>query len=75
MQGTIAEICRESEGHPVRSAWDRGVRSYAGELFEAYITGKGLHPDDADDRIGKIADADLLNGARDWSQYSYGGCP
>ena len=74
MQGTIAEICREIECHPARSAWDRGVRSYAGELFEAYMTGKGLHPYDADGRIGKITDADLLNGAGDWSRYSYGGC-
>lgn len=74
MQGTIAAISREIESYPVRSAWGRGVRSYAEELFEAYMTNKGLRIDDTDARIGKITDADLLNGAKDWSQYSYGRC-
>ena len=72
MQRIIAEIYQEIESHPVRSAWDKGVRSYAEELFETYITNMNLRIDDAKTRIGKIVDADLLNGARDWSQYSYG---
>ncbi len=29
MQRVIAEIYQEIENHPVRSAWDKGVRSYA----------------------------------------------
>lgn len=74
MQRIIAEIYQEIESHPVRSAWDKGVRSYAEELFETYITNMNLRIDDAKTRIGKIVDADLLNGASDWSQYSYGGC-
>ncbi len=74
MQRIIAEIYREIKSHPVRSAWEKGVRSYAEELFETYITGKNLRIDDANTRIGKIVDADLLTGAQDWSQYSYGGC-
>lgn len=44
-----------------RSAWDKGVLSYALELLEDYepqtVTKEGL-----------------LNGAADWSAYSYGGC-
>ena len=74
MQGTIAAISRETENYPVRSAWGRGVRSYVEEFFEAYMTNKGLRIDDTDARIGKITDADLLNGAKDWSQYSYVRC-
>lgn len=74
MQRIIAEVYREIGSHPVRSAWEKGVRSYAEELFETYITGKNLDIRDENTRIGKIMDADLLNGARDWNQYSYGGC-
>ena len=44
-----------------RSAWDKGVLSYALELLESYeptvVTQEGL-----------------LNGASNWSAYSYGGC-
>lgn len=44
---------------PARSAWDRGVKQYAIELVE-----------DAE----SIEPSALLNGARDWREYSYGGC-
>lgn len=45
-----------------RSAWDKGVTEYAIELLE------NLKNTSAED----IREA-LLNGARDWSEYSYGG--
>lgn len=47
-----------------RSAWKRGVKEYALELVESAeieLTPENLK-------------ATLLNGARDWSQYSQGGC-
>jgi hypothetical protein len=47
-----------------RSAWSRGVKSYALEMIERSET--ELTPENA-----KSA---LLNGARDWREYSYGGC-
>jgi hypothetical protein len=47
-----------------RSAWSRGVQSYALELVESAEV--ELTPDNV-----KSA---LLNGAQDWKQYSEGGC-
>ena len=47
-----------------RSAWGRGVKDYALELVESAEV--KLTPENAE--------AALLNGAKDWSQYSYGGC-
>lgn len=71
MQRLIADIKRELAERPGRSAWEKGVRGYAEDLFTSFIENKRL-PDDA--RIGKITEADLLNGAESWEQYSYGGC-
>ena len=47
-----------------RSPWSRGVLIYASELLENIR--------DLDDE--KITEKALLNGARDWKEYSYGGC-
>lgn len=71
MQRVIADIKNEIAGHEAKSAWEMGVRAYARELFADYVDGHHL-PDTA--RIGKLTKEDLLNGARDWEQYSWGGC-
>lgn len=71
MQKRIADIRREIAKHPARSAWDRGCRTYAEELFNEYI--KNLQIKDENVHIEKITEADLLNGANSWRQYSYGG--
>ncbi len=47
-----------------RSAWRRGVKSYALELVESAEI--ELTPDNVQ--------AHLLNGAQNWKQYSEGGC-
>lgn len=72
MQRSIAEIRQDLTTHSARGAWDNGVRSYAVEMFDGYI--ERLHITDSSVRIGKMVEKDLLNGARDWGQYSYGGC-
>ena len=46
-----------------RSAWQRGVIAYAIELI-----------DNLDDSVKEITEKALLNGARDWKEYSEGGC-
>lgn len=46
------------------SAWKRGVKEYALELIDAAEIELTL----------ENAKEVLLNGAKDWSQYSYGGC-
>jgi hypothetical protein len=47
-----------------RSAWKRGVKDYALEMVESAEI--ELTPENVK--------ATLLNGAKDWSQYSHGGC-
>ena len=62
---------------PARSAWARGVRAYAAELLDslrgtaAYAAETGT-PSPLTDR--ETVRAALLNGARDWSEYSWSGC-
>lgn len=68
----IAEIKRAIAERPARSAWDKGCREYAEELFAEVVEHRRL-TDDAE--LGEnITEAEMLNGARDWDQYSYGGC-
>jgi len=50
---------------PARSAWRRGVKAYALEMIES-----------AEGELATVADLqkELLNGAANWREYSYGGC-
>jgi hypothetical protein len=50
-----------------RSAWSRGVKTYAFELVE----GLDASADLSNERLLEKA---MLNGAGDWRQYSEGGC-
>ena len=50
-----------------RSAWSRGVHTYAVELVESLDSLAGLSNETL---LGEA----LLNGAADWQQYSEGGC-
>lgn len=60
-----------------RSAWERGVKAYAGELLTwlrdriTWDRGEG-EPSTLESR--ETVRAALLNGAEDWKQYSWGGC-
>ena len=55
----------------VRSAWDKGVKLYAIELMENLEENREYHGDIINvQHLQKC----LLNGARDWMQYSEGGC-
>ena len=70
----MAEII---EALPARSAWSRAKKEYAAELLSnlrraaAYAAETGT-PSPLTDR--ETVRAALLNGARDWSEYSWGGC-
>lgn len=70
------EKMREAlEAMNTRSAWKRGVNAYALELLEELedaISGGYFDAEDLD--APKMLDKQLLNGARDWAQYSWGGC-
>lgn len=59
-----SELFEILESRKDRSAWNRGVTAYALDMVD------GLELEDVDG----VTEKDLLNGARDWSEYSYGGC-
>jgi hypothetical protein len=64
---TIEMIRNTIETAKTRSAWDRAVNEYALELLEEYENNYGAD-------ACAPCEADLLNGARDWKHYSWGGC-
>ena len=64
---SVNEITRIIEAANPRSAWGRGVKVYALELLEEL-------PDNVDYGSVKALEADMLNGASSWGQYSWGGC-
>jgi len=68
-------IRQEVEARTERSAWGRGVTDYALELVdELEEATKGGYFDLSDLEAPKLIDRQLLNGAADWNQYSWGGC-
>ena len=70
---SIYDNIRETlEARKERSAWGRGVNAYAVDLVDnlqelAAYEGRNPEP-------GKECREWMLNGAQDWSQYSWGGC-
>ena len=71
----IEKVYQSIENEKQRSAWDKGVTEYALELVEhlgEQISNGYFDELDLSDP-GKVKAA-LLNGAADWSQYSWGGC-
>jgi len=57
---TKQEIIAAIESIKTRGAWQTAVKTYALELLE--------------DMEGEFSAAKLLNGAKNWNAYSYGGC-
>ena len=64
---TIDTIRTTITARRARSAWDKGVTLYALELLD------NIRDLPAADNRQEIQKA-LLNGARNWSEYSWGGC-
>ena len=58
------ELYKKIELSNPKSAWDKGVKDYALELFE------NLEEFTTIEELEK----NLLNGAKDWFKYSWGGC-
>ena len=72
---TIEKIRETIENKPTRSAWDNGVKVYALELVEDQAENiQGGYIDPADLESTALLKKAMLNGAADWSQYSWGGC-
>lgn len=73
---TIYErMTKELEARKDRSAWSKGVTVYALELVEQLSEAAESGYIDADDLTApRMLRKALLNGADDWSAYSWGGC-
>lgn len=71
----IEKLYQSIESEKQRSAWDKGVSAYALELVEQLgeQIGGGYFDELNLSEPEKVRAA-LLNGAADWSQYSWGGC-
>ena len=72
---TIAEIRTAIESSKTRSAWSKGVNTYAFELLDSLeeaIAG-GWQDAEITESPKRLRKA-LLNGAADWDQFSWGGC-
>lgn len=59
-----AAVVEEIENTSARSAWDKGVRDFAVDLFEQTAEDKTAI------EILSISEKNLLNGADDWEQFS-----
>lgn len=71
----IEKLYQSIKNEKQRSAWDKGVTLYALELakeLNAQIDDRYFDEMDLSD-TKKVREA-LLNGAENWSQYSWGGC-
>ena len=71
---TIMEIRQGIENKKTRSAWDKGVKEYALELLEDMENERKLAKETDMAVYPATLEAELLNGAMNWKQYSWGGC-
>jgi hypothetical protein len=67
----LAEVKKALEDTKARSAWDKGVKEYALEIADTI--------DEAVKECGSVwnlkqMEEYALNGARNWHEYSWGGC-
>lgn len=71
----VEAVTEKVEQTKTRSAWDRGVKAYALEMLEemAFNAKHGYLAIDVFSNRKTLREA-LLNGASDWSEYSWGGC-
>ena len=73
--GNIEKLYQSIKSEKQRSAWDKGVTQYALEMVEQLSEQiNGGYFEELDLTESKKVRAALLNGAADWSQYSWGGC-
>lgn len=74
INGKSIEDIRTAITKKNRSAWDRGVSEYASELLDQIEEGLNEGWIEEDDLCNRnMIERALLNGASDWSQYSWGG--
>lgn len=71
----LAKVTQTLEQRKDRSAWDKGVTVYALEMVDQLTEAADGGYIDADALLApRMLRKALLNGADDWSAYSWGGC-
>lgn len=71
-ENLIEDLTTNLEKLPARSAWSKGVKEYTDDFIASL---KDNHLDETVEANDfKSWEKLLLNGAFDWSQYSYGAC-
>ncbi len=65
----LQAVVNDADGHPARSAWGRGVQSYAVEIAETIAQAA-----DEVEPLRAALEPIALDGATGWEMYSYGGC-
>lgn len=70
---TLQHLREAVVNEPARSAWSKGVKVYALELIDSLLDGYE-YPGDHEFYGSPADEKELLNGADDWKEFSYGGC-
>jgi len=73
MRKTINDIMDELDVRPGMPDWEFAVRRYAMNMFKEYMEWKNLYRWNEASLLGEITEGSLLNGAKDWEQYSHDG--
>ena len=68
---TVGEVREAIRKRKARSAWNKGVKEYMLDFLDHVKDDRKLNEND---EVRKVTRAELLNGAKDWQQYSEGGC-
>lgn len=63
-------ILQDIERLKVKSAWDKGLKEYMKEFLDSVDSLQDLTSVHNDEQFEKV----LLNGAKNWHDYSWGGC-
>ena len=69
---SVFELRAAIDREPARSAWARGVKDYTQGMLDDLTEWRGLH--NLNDVVEHVTEDELLNGAKDWKQFSWGGC-
>lgn len=69
----IQAVANEVNNTKTRSAWRKGVKAYALEMLESFEEWSKWNEENGES-VPELDERTALNGAQDWSAWSYGGC-
>lgn len=69
----IQAVSNEVMNNKTRSAWDNGVKAYALDMLESFEEWRKWNESEGLE-CPELDEVTALNGATDWSAWSYGGC-